>query len=403
MGPLLSLMMEKANYSVESQAAGLLFFYKYIVPALGPRPTIFGEPVGPRDFMTDDLSPIEMSWSWDDPALNPNSKPKVRYAIEAIGADEDSDMEVSNINAGQKIINNIRKSIPGVDWTWLDHLQNTFNTEAIGDEKITSPEKLKQNYANTFLGFETNELNVGVKGYLRIPEALTMRNDTLTSIFQAVRKLETDKLTFPALDRLWDFLKTDPVGTALEVLDVPGIAVDCVDTQVSRLKIYVRSKDTRFETIMKVLNLGQENTQLTPLLLGELFPLWKNVFGCSEDFSISDALAELYDENAGVLYNFEFRAGSPAVNPKLYIPVKYYGVSDGCAAYGLTNYLRQRGRGKYAAAYLDLIQSMNYYKSLGATQGLQTYIQIGFKKGTMTLTSYLSPQIYHEGKWRSES
>ena len=402
-GPILALMMEKAGYSVESQAAGLLFYYKWIVPALGPRPTIHGDPVGRRDFMTDDLSPIEMSWSWDDSSIDPNSKPKIRYAIEPIGFESESQNDMSNIHASQKLINNLKSSIPGINWTWLERLQKAFKTEAIESEQGTSPASLRKRSANSFLGFETNEMNVDIKGYLRVPEALSAQNDPLSSIFQAVRSLETNGVTFPALDRLGEFLKSDPVGSSLEVLDVPGLAVDCVDPQIARLKIYVRSKDTRFETVMKVLNLGDQDTQLTPLLLSELFPLWKNVFGCSEDFSTSDRLTELHDECAGVLYNFEFKSGSPSVSPKLYIPVKYYGVSDGCAAYGLTNYLRQRGRSRYTGAYLDLIQSMCYYKSLGSTQGLQTYIQCGFKKGSLSLTSYISPQIYHKDKWHHET
>lgn len=393
--------MEKAGYSIEGQAAGLLFHHKWILPALGPRPTIYGEPVRKRDYMYDDRSPLEMSWSWDDPIAKPNSKPKIRYS--ATGHEPDAEMETWPVRAGPLFVNKLRPSFPGTDWTVVERLQAAWDKDAAGIESVAGTTTLSTK-TDFLLGFELDEMNVNMKGYLRPPKTLTRRDGSLNAIASAVRSLETDGRTYPALDILSKFFKSDPTGKTLTVIDEPALAVDCVDAQYSRLKLYCWSRETSFEYVMKVLTLGEENSPLTPLLLAELFPLWKSVFGCPDDFSVTDTLTELPGEPPGVLYNFEFRPGSRSISPKLYIPAKHYGVSDGCVAYGLTNYLRHRGRGKYVGAYLDLMQSMSQYKSLGSTRGMQTYIQVGFTKGpSLSLTSYISPQIYHKGHWVEEN
>lgn len=74
-------MLGMADYTTESQYRNLLFYLYYVVPELGVRPGDYKQPSQWKSFMTDDHTPVELSWSWscgDKPSV-------VRFSIEPIG------------------------------------------------------------------------------------------------------------------------------------------------------------------------------------------------------------------------------------------------------------------------------------------------------------------------------
>ena len=80
-GSLLAILLRKAKYQLEAQCDVLLFYFAFIAPELGPSLDLFGRFPRWKSFMTDDGTPLEMSWEW---GLG-DSPPTVRLSIEPIG------------------------------------------------------------------------------------------------------------------------------------------------------------------------------------------------------------------------------------------------------------------------------------------------------------------------------
>ena len=85
---------------------------------------------------------------------------------------------------------------------------------------------------------------------------------------------------------------------------------------------------------------------------------------------------------------------------KMYIPVKHYSRNDREAAAGLTAYLRLQGKGEFVEGYLRTLGAMTTHRALEDGRDLQTYLGVAFRRGGLELSNYLSPAVFHEGRWR---
>ncbi len=79
-GLLFADIMDQAGYSREIQDKYLNFYFHCIIPALGPRPDPGNKHLIWPSFMTDDHTPIELSWAWEQKT----GSPEVRLSIEPI-------------------------------------------------------------------------------------------------------------------------------------------------------------------------------------------------------------------------------------------------------------------------------------------------------------------------------
>ena len=391
----------QAGYGTNAQYDGLLFHYHAIAPALGPPPTVDGDPAIWESFMTDDFSPMEFSWSWN--TGGPKSKPKIRYTVEAIGAKAGSAVDPYNRAGSLELIAKLQSIMPNLDWQCFDHLlyesQPHLNNPA--HPHITPP---GSNRSSMFLGFEFQENGIGVKTYLAPTKATLTGQTPLQVITESIRSLERiANITFPAYDKILNFLTHDHEGSSLEVL---GIAPDCVDPGTARLKLYVRSHCTSFDSVRHVMRMGicpAVSSQIdddTGDVMTDLFDLWRSILACPADSTSTEQLPQVDHPTAGILYNFEIRPGMADAEPKLYIPVKHYGTNDSTIAEGLVGWLREKGRGEWCTAYLSMLEGLVCNcRDLGEGRGVQTYVQCGIMGGKIALTSYLAPEIYRRTKW----
>jgi len=113
----LGTALDAAGYSPDDQYESLLFYYRYILPYLGDRPTVHGRVKNFKSFITDDYSPFELSWSWG----GPNTSPTVRFLIEAIGAESGTASDPYNQKRTIDLVRNLAASKPDIDWQWFDH------------------------------------------------------------------------------------------------------------------------------------------------------------------------------------------------------------------------------------------------------------------------------------------
>ncbi|KAL8672170.1 MAG: hypothetical protein Q9168_003369 [Polycauliona sp. 1 TL-2023] len=397
-GPALAMMMHEAAYTMQDQFEGLLFHYRFVVTRLGPCPRGPGLPVSWKSFMTDDFTPVELSWNWD---LG-GSKPKIRYSVEPISAAAGSSLDPLNQAATMDMVRQLAIEKPEIDWQWFNEFTKSFQADSHSGKthailKDRSPQVCDP--ASVFLAFELLSQGVATKAYFVPVKAEQLGISRMSVVIDGIRALEGPSLAFPALDVFSHFALHD---TRQSSIDVVLVAIDCVAPPKSRLKLYIRSSETSFDSVCHMLSLGNK-LDLPQKALEELKDLWYLALSLESTFPTSQQLPSISHETSGVLYYYDIKAGNDRPEAKVYIPVKHYGKSDEAVARGLVSYLRSRDRGRYVDGFMRVLEGLCAHRGSANGCGVQTYISVALNGGKLQLTSYFSPEVYHEARWTGQS
>ena len=247
------------------------------------------------------------------------------------------------------------------------------------------------------MAFEPQSVDVAVKAYFVPVKAEQTGRSRLSVLTESIQGLEGPDLKLPAYDHLLDFLTRRSAACQVDII---GVAVDCVPPSLSRLKIYVRSSKSSFDSVCDFLSLGGNLDTFPGNTLQDFKRLWRSVLGLGDDFSTSEELPPRQHQTAGVLYNFDIKVGSAMPEAKIYIPVKHYAPNDLVIARGLTSYLKSTGKDRFTDKYMQALEGLCTHRSLADGCGLHTYISCAIQNAQLVLTSYMSPEIYHVAKWR---
>ncbi|KAL8834220.1 MAG: hypothetical protein Q9170_003851 [Blastenia crenularia] len=323
----LTVLLEKADYDPATQGQYIDFFLHHIIPALGPPPSSSSTQQPWKSFMTDDHTPVELSWDWN----TPGERPEIRYSIEPIGALAGTPVDPFNMHATRCLIEQLKQTVPGIDLRWYEHFAAyLLPAKNQGPALIPTTSDHASSQSTTFLAFDLSRTGaMTVKAYF-LPSTLATasRISNFTLITQAIRSLpENGDNEFKALNTVAEFITTDPVGKKLEC-DI--LSIDCVDPAEARVKIYFRSRETSFESVRRIMGLGGRiSTERTEKAMEELFELWKGLFGCSDtSMTQSMELRQCQHRTAGILYYFDLSKNKSVPVPKVYLPVRHYADSD---------------------------------------------------------------------------
>ena len=417
----LGTALEQAGYEEHDQYDGLLYYYRFILPYLGDRPTPDGRPKTFQSFITDDFSPFELSWSWG----GPNGKPIVRFLIEAIGSESGTKTDPYNQKRTLDLVRSLQQAKPDIDWQWFDHFfktllisdntpiptsttprsYNPFSSTFWSSAPSSTPSPANQltqlgHRSSVFLAFDLQRGRLLVKPYFLALRAIQTGQSPLSILAEGVRSFPHSSLSIPALDQMLSFASENPEGAKLEWL---AIAPDCISPEKSRLKIYARSPNTSFDSVRAIMSLGGQFTSPEFLSsLAELRKFWQLVLSLPADFSDADELCANDHMTSGILYNLDIKPGNAMPETKIYIPAKHYSANDLEAARGVTGYLSQQGKGGFADGYMQTLRAMTTHRRLDEGSDLQTYIGVAFRKGGLELSNYLSPAIHHAARWRKD-
>jgi DMATS type aromatic prenyltransferase len=392
-GTALSTLMKGADYDAATMEEHLAFCSQSVAPYLGQRP-IQGQLPPWRSFMTDDFSPLEYSWSWE------KSRPVIRYSFEPIGAKAGTALDPYNHEGPMEWVDHIcqHHKLPSANWQWFTHLARAFYQDPcspvaeqapIYAPRVSSP-------SSVFVGFDLGSNGLMGKMYLVPVIAEQTGQSRLTVLNDALRTLPNcrELLAYKYLDRFLQIRnKTDPVH-------ILGVATDCTDLANSKLKIYFRSPVTTFASVKDTLTAGGTVTLWNDNQLGELRDLWFRLLGLPPDFPEDRELPEKTHETGGILYNYDIKPGNQQPETKVYIPVRHYGKNDIAIARELVGFLRARlgHEEKYYQNFFQVLDKFSSFRDPRQGCGLQTYISCALKGEKLSLTSYLSPQIYHPGR-----
>ncbi|RFU32823.1 hypothetical protein B7463_g3510, partial [Scytalidium lignicola] len=347
---MLAEMMAMAGYTRHSSKIHEGFFCTSVAPSLGFHPRGTGAPQLWRSFMTDDHTPVELSWCWSSSKINPS----VRYSVEPIGKCAGQTVDPINTAANIRLLGEALPLAPEMDLYLHRHFQHLLLSRNLPDKKELTTD-IPQ--SQIFIAFDLLETDIVVKQYyLPSWRALAEGNSNFTIIKDAIRKLlgPADAL-LTSFDVLVDFIETLPIQLqpAVEIM-----AIDCLDPLRSRLKIYVRSRETTLQSVIEMLTLGGR----APKTFEEqdsLRELWYSVFGLSSDEHMDNhPLPEKDHRTGGILYYFELKCGATIPKTKVYLPVRHYAQNDDQIARGLSEYLERRGKKLTTGSYYNSVQKL---------------------------------------------
>ncbi len=353
-GVVLARMLQKAGYSKQALRYHLAFFCRYVTPAMGRRPGPDGRPHGWQSFMTDDYTPIELSWSWKEG----DTLPAVRYAIEPIGHWAGTVFDPLNMRVARDCIRKTQGALSGLNQDWLKFFSkelvatgaDNFDMQSNADSDILG--------SQIFTAYDLGDEKTALKAYF-IPtlKARLSGQSNYQLIRNTMNKLIVQQ---PSLANSFAVLSQWMESRQGEnQIDAEIVAIDCVQPSKSRIKIYVRSRLTTFDSVVDVMTMdGLLNKDGTEKAVASLKDLWGRVLGLGPDFSVSAPLESRGHRTAGILYYFELKPGATLPSSKVYIPAKHYGVNDLEVARGLSGFLKARGNVLAEDNYLEALQKV---------------------------------------------
>ncbi|KAJ7367639.1 tryptophan dimethylallyltransferase-domain-containing protein [Mycena albidolilacea] len=235
----------------------------------------------------------------------------------------------------------------------------------------------------------------------------------------SIESFNTDKLLDQLGARLHPAL-TEPLETVrlythrTESLRRPFAtiaAVDCVEPDANRLKIYFRGTERTSWPEARMgftLNGALENSPEVAEGQNKMELLWNYLFpnatsAIKIDVPVVTVPAAASGDNRpvhslGLLFYYEFYANDHNVYPKIYLPVQTYCKNDLAICHSVEKFYNdigvkgpecgERGEGWVAR---EVVKSFGYRK-LETRCGIITYVTLGAKKGGWEVTMYFTPE-----------
>ena len=352
-GPLLAILLREAEYQIAARFEILLFYFLFLVPNLGARPDFSGRFSRWKSFMTDESLPLELSWEW---GLG-NNLPTVRLSMEPIGIDAGTVKDPLNEHAPHRIVHQIHRIFPGIELSLFHYFSKELLTYSHENGVNDRTPAAAGHQSRSFIAFEFGKTSTMLKAYFfPVFKARETGQSTLALISRAMAKLaNVEGLLFPSYGCLANYIRTSREGSRLKA---EMLSIDCVSPAASRVKLYLRSQSTSFDSVRANMTLDEtlEQPNLEKGIL-ELQKLWNLVLLPAQSGTSAKDLPYKAHRTAGTLYYYDMRPGQLVPTPRLYIPVRHYGRNDTVIAEGLLTYLKTRKQDEMTGRYLKVLQS----------------------------------------------
>ncbi|POR32373.1 Dimethylallyl tryptophan synthase [Tolypocladium paradoxum] len=346
-GYALAILLGKAGYSYAAQTRILDFFARSIAPRLG----VANEPGVERwkSFMTDNHNPIELSWDWH----TGHKPPTVRFSIEPVGKEAGTLRDPYNEHAPREFLEAALRDLPAANMHWFNHFESYFHL-GITRHSATGHQ------SKVFWAFDLDEKDIAGKAYF-FPgyRASAVRQTNVQVISDAIHAAPSCKPE--DLKGLYVFQEYAR-EQAKAPLEMDMLAIDLVEPSQSRLKIYFRSRETSFQSVITTMTLGGRLANNdTDAGLRSLRRLWDGLFG-QQGVPDASPLSASKHRTAGILYYVEFRLGSKAPKVKVYLPVRHYAQNDWQIMNAVGDFMSSAKVGTNGVTQSDKIQAPLAYR-----------------------------------------
>ncbi|KAH8732129.1 aromatic prenyltransferase [Phaeosphaeriaceae sp. PMI808] len=381
-GKLFARQLYHAQYHKDAQERSLAFFKQKIVPYLGIYPQASILPRW-RSFMTDDYTPIELSWDWGYGTV----PPRVRFSIEPVSLDAGTSNDPTNLFATRSFYRNVIQKIPGGDMVWHDHFAGCFRAFD-RDYAIERSEHCSRLFYA--FDFKTDGSTVP-KAYFFPRIGLEEYNSENLILSRLTEAIKTAPSTTPgnldALNVISTFLKEQQDQQS----KIEMLAIDLINPQTSRLKIYFRSRKVDCQSVARIMTLnGRINGESYQHGILEMLQLWRSFLSLPDNGEIFDSS----HRTAGIIYYLDFRLGDTLPGIKVYLPVRHLSLNDEVVTKTLTDYFEAKGRHEWTHGYKEMMQESFSPIAMKTSRGVYTYVGCSIKPcGSLKLISYLNPQV----------
>ena len=188
--------------------------------------------------MTDDGTPLELSWSWS----SGSSLPIVRYSLEAVNRYWPA---ISNTQAAMDFVERFRAfhCDSEMDWGWYTVLSEHLVDRHKDKHTHSSPDD--GSGSQQFFAFNLIGGHRVPKAYFVLDAAARRQGIAKLDIaLKALGTLKLDENVTTAMATFEGYARSERAVVA--ELEVEMLAIDCITPANSRVKIYVRSRDTAF-------------------------------------------------------------------------------------------------------------------------------------------------------------
>ncbi|KAF8146893.1 tryptophan dimethylallyltransferase-domain-containing protein [Mycena galopus ATCC 62051] len=384
-------MMETGVFPVEIQARFLTFIYARVLGFMGPD----DKSVGPGSIMTSEGCPVELSW------VIPNrSKPRagditrqLRFCIEP------RDPETGFLFKGAAVLKYLTGPEGGLGVVscselGLDWPTKTENYLFPGDDGGEPPAG-----SRFFVGFDFHPSGIITLKAYYVTAFSPPTNQMQVTVEAPNAGKPLDQLVaqlHPTLSQPFEAVRSYIQGIEAPSRPYAGIAaMDCVEPDVNRLKIYLhRHEGTAWSEARAgfTLNGALEDRPNVADGLKKMEHLW-NYFPRCHLWRRPPA-----QPSVGLLFYYELYSNDNIVYPKIYLPVRTYCKNDTTICEAVEKFYNDIGvegpeGGERGPGWVAREVAKSYaHRTLDSRGGIITYVTLGAKKGGWEVTMYFTPE-----------
>lgn len=328
-GPLLANLMASAGYTYQSQYKHLIFFYRSVVPCLGPYPQTY------RSAMTHNELPLEISINFQQSG---DAKPVIRVAMEPVASLSGTAEDPYNMRPIRDYLSHLESiKTEGYDDRVFEHFYPKHTLDRAECQKLQDQNEVIRERSQAAFGFDFKPNGISVKGYTFPGVKCHAAGKELWSVaIGSVQEYLGDGDRHGTLDMIKDYVEMTDERVNFGFV----YSNDCISPEKSRHKLYGRTKDMSWNKIQEIWTLGgRSNSSELAKGLEYLQRLWEllHIGGDTHPLGLH------------LVWNYETKAGLPVPATKIYFPV--YGFNDQNNVNAIVQYLTEIGLNVYADAY----------------------------------------------------
>ncbi|KAJ0300931.1 hypothetical protein COL516b_008105 [Colletotrichum fioriniae] len=385
--PLLNTLLNSAeSYTPEEKADHLRVFRDVVVPSFGiPTPKAKVRPL-----LTYDGSTFEPSWNFtkgDDGVI--------RYTFEPLGDTAGSTDDPFAGEIGRSMVPILSQVSSDVDMRWYEQLVDAWfltPQEAIAARQAM-PSFVKR-IPQLFLAYDMKRSKRILKSY-HFPVLKHFATGATTSdlVFDMIPKLQPcgDRLAASAA-KLQTYLTTCKEPCIVEMM-----AVDCIDPNKARVKVYARTTSNAKSVLADVFTLGGAQTDEATLKGVETAEkVWHLLLDEPQGMTADQRkdARDMQNLHKGICFAFELKPGAERIDIKAHLPWGQTASSDAQTmknfAQALRNLEWDESADKFyrGATETSKLPGRDYSKPGGLS-----YVSYNYNETGPYMSSYFSPKI----------
>ncbi|KAK4096397.1 aromatic prenyltransferase [Parathielavia hyrcaniae] len=389
--PSLGELLASCEYSAEEQLGHLRWYHRFIIAALGPRPIAGKKPLF-QPCPVFDGSACELSINFKERSQSRT----IRFTIEATGYEAGTPTDPFNQEASKLLLRDMASQVANLDLHHFDIFVNDFFLPAGTAESVVKRLPPDTPLSQVWLAFDLFRGGKIMAKVYFMPILQWVHSGAPTTkylVFATARKCNGEYGTYDAaIDLLDDYLESFPAGQGPTV---EMVAIDCLDSPDSRIKMYLRTGANTLARAKDLMTLGgrlsgKEYVQAGLAALAELWPL---LFRLGPDDDIENF--EVFPPGSYCGCAVETKPGHALPETKLHIPVRKIQGTDAQICDSLAVWFKRRGHAEFAAAYQADLETAFPRHNLHAESGTHTFISFSYTQRTgVYMTMYYSTKIF---------